>query len=332
MFDAVKTSPHWRSPVLWLALAALLGLVTLAWNTHDRLQSLETKVARRIGEFDAAGKEARAAAAAANAALGDLNRRLASLEARALETQNQQLALNAMYQELARSADEKVVADIEQTLLLARQQLQLAGNVKAALIGMEAALARLRQLGKPQFAELEKAIAQDAARLKLLPAADLIGLNARLESLITAADTLKPEWEAEPALPPAPAKQSGAADTLARLGQEAWHEFKNLVRIRRLDHPELPLLTPSQAYFLSQNLKMRLLSARLAALQRDELGFRADLGAASDWVKRYFNRKDAASVAFLAGIEELRRLPVAQQDAQIDASLKAARAARSHRP
>jgi uroporphyrin-3 C-methyltransferase len=119
---------------------------------------------------------------------------------------------------------------------------------------------------------------------------------------------------------------------LARLGQEAWHEFKNLVRIRRLDHPELPLLTPSQAYFLSQNLKLRLLSARLAALQRDELGFRADLGSAGDWVKRYFNRKDAASVAFLAGIEELRRLPVAQQDAQIDASLKAARAARSHRP
>jgi uncharacterized protein HemX len=62
------------------------------------------------------------------------------------------------------------------------------------------------------------------------------------------------------------------------------------------------------------------------------LGFRADLGSAGEWVKRYFNRKDAASVAFLAGIEELRRTPVAQQDAQIDASLKAARAARSHRP
>lgn len=329
--EALPKSPLWRSPALWLAGAALIGLLALAWNTHDRLRDLETQLARRIGEFDAASRDARAAAAAANTALADLNRRLASLEARALETQNQQLALNAMYQDLARSADERVVADIEQTLLLAQQQLQLAGNVKAALIGMDAAHTRLRQLNKPQFAALERAIAQDAERLKLLPAADIPGLNARLEGLILGVDGLKPESEAE-APPPAAPRKSGPVDTLARFTHEAWGEFKSLVRIRRLDHPELPLLTPSQSYFLSQNLKLRLLSARLAALQRDETGFRADLGAARDWVQRYFNRQDKATLAFLASLEELRRAPVAQQDAQISASLKAARATRGSRP
>ncbi|MBI5330676.1 MAG: uroporphyrinogen-III C-methyltransferase [Betaproteobacteria bacterium] len=329
--EAFPKSPLWRSPALWLAGVALVGLLALAWNTHDRLRDLETQLARRIGEFDAASRDARAAAAAANTALADLNRRLASLEARALETQNQQLALNAMYQDLARSADERVVADIEQTLLLAQQQLQLAGNIKAALIGMDAAHTRLRQLNKPQFAALEKAIAQDAERLKLLPAADIPGLNARLEGLILAVDSLKPESEAEAPPPPAATRKSGPVDALARLTHEAWGEFKSLVRIRRLDHPELPLLTPSQSYFLSQNLKLRLLSARLCALQRDEVGFRADLGAAREWGTRYFNRQDKATQAFLNSLEELRRAPVAQQDAQIGASLKAVRASRGSR-
>jgi len=115
---------------------------------------------------------------------------------------------------------------------------------------------------------------------------------------------------------------------MARLSREAWEEFKSLVRIRRLDHPELPLLSPSQTYFLKQNLKLRLLSARLALMQRDETSFRADLGAARDWTARYFNRLDAGTKAFAASLEELLRAPVALKDAQIAASLQAVRASR----
>lgn len=313
---------------LALALAALIAGLGFAWNTYDRMSQLEAQLARRMGEFDAASREARSAAKAANDALSDLQNRLVALETRAQEAQSQQLALTAMYQDLARSQDERVVADIEQTLLLAQQQLQLAGNVRAAILGLEAAETRLTHLGKPQFAALRAAIAKDMERLKLMPAADAEGLNARLEALIQAVDGLKPESEAEP--PPAsPAlAKGGTADTLARLSREMWDEFKTLVRIRRLDHPELPLLTPSQTYFLRQNLKLRLLSARLALLQRDETAFRADLAAARDWTGRYFNRLEAGSKSFVASLDELLKAPVALKEARIDASLKAVRAVR----
>jgi len=313
---------------LALALAALIAGLGFAWNTYDRMSQLEAQLARRMGEFDAASREARSAAKAANDALSDLQNRLVALETRAQEAQSQQLALTAMYQDLARSQDERVVADIEQTLLLAQQQLQLAGNVRAAILGLEAAETRLTHLGKPQFAALRAAIAKDMERLKLMPAADAEGLNARLEALIQAVDGLKPESEAEPPpAAPAPAK-GGTADTLARLSREMWDEFKTLVRIRRLDHPELPLLTPSQTYFLRQNLKLRLLSARLALLQRDETAFRADLAAARDWTGRYFNRLEAGSKSFVASLDELLKAPVALKEARVDASLKAVRAVR----
>lgn len=320
----------WVAPVaLALALLALAGVMVQGFRGHAQMQSLEVQLARRIGEFDAASREARAAAKAANAALADLQSRLMALENQALETQNQQVALNAMYQELANSADERVVADIEQTLLLAQQQLQMAGNVRAALIGLEAADSRLAQLGKAQFAGLRKAIVQDMERLKLLPAADIDGISARLEALMQAADGLKTEAESEPA-PPAPVG-SGALDTLGAFSRDAWNEIKSLLRIRRLDHPELPLLTPAQSYFLHQNLKLRLLSARLAMLQRDEATFRADLGAARAWADRYFNRHDPATRAFLASVGELLQVPVALKDAQIQASLKAVQAVRGGR-
>ncbi|MDP2834696.1 MAG: uroporphyrinogen-III C-methyltransferase [Pseudomonadota bacterium] len=312
---------------LVLAGAAILLALGLAWMAYDRLQTMEVQLARRIGAFDAAGEEARAAAKAANMALSDLQGRLATLESTGQETQNQQLALNAMYQDIARSQDERIVADLEQTLLLAQQQLQLAGNVKAALIGLDAAATRLAQLDKPQFNGLRDAIARDMERLKLLPAADIVSLNARLEALIQNVDRLKPESETEPPPKPAPAAQ-GAADTLARFSAEAWKEFKSLVRIRRLDHPDLPLLAPSQLYFLRENLKLRLLSARMSLLQRDETAFRNDIAAAHVWTGRYFNPRDKATTAVLASLDEMVKVPVVLQDAEINVSLKAAQAAR----
>jgi uncharacterized protein HemX len=325
-----NTSPSNRLPWFGLGLGAVAILLALglAWQGYDRMQSMEVQLARRIGAFDTASQEARTAAKAANAALGDLQGRLAALESAAHEAQSQQLALNAMYQDLARSQDERIVADIEQTLLLAQQQLQLAGTVKAALIGLDAAATRLAQLDKPQFNGLREAIAQDMERLKLLPAADIVGLNARIETLIQNVDRLKPESDSEPSPKPPPAAASGAADTLARLGSEAWQEFKSLVRIRRLDHPDLPLLAPSQLYFLRENLKLRLLSARMSLLQRDESAFRSDLAQAQEWIKRYFNPRDEAAQAMLSSLGEMSQAPVVLKDAEIDASLKAARAAR----
>lgn len=327
---AARSLPAIATGLAGLALVATLGF---AWNSYERMQQLEVQLARRIGEFDTASREARVAAKAANEALADLQNRLGSLESRAQETLDQQLALTAMYQDLARSQDERIAADIEQTLLLAQQQLQLAGNVKAALIGLDAASTRLAQLGKPQFDHLHKAIERDSERLKLMPAADIPGLNGKLEALLQAVDKLKLESEAEPLPQKRKAEPAGGSDdTLSRLSKEAWAEFKSLVRIRTLDHPELPLLAPSETYFLRQNLKLRLLSARLAALQRDESGFRADLAAAREWTLRYFNRQDRATAAFSASLDELLNAPVALKDAQLDASIAAVRALRGTHP
>jgi uroporphyrin-3 C-methyltransferase len=316
--------------LLCAVLALLLAGIT-AWWSQTRTHDMELQLARRIGEFDASSREARSAASAVRATSEDMLARIAALEAKAQDAQNQQLALSAMYQELARSQDDRLIADIEQGLLLAQQQLQLAGNTRAAIVGLEALEARLAGLRKPQFTRLREAVAADTAQLRLLPAADIIGINARLDAMIESVDALTLEGDADPNVKK-PAVAPVESDWLSRWRADAWAELKSLIRIRRMDHPDLPLLAPSQAYFLRQNLKLRLLAARLSLLQRDEASFRGDLVAADRWLATYFNEHDPICASMRENLGGLAKLPVAQQALEIRASLKALKTLRGERP
>jgi uroporphyrin-3 C-methyltransferase len=328
MIETTSIAPDTASRNGWvLPLSLILSVLAFAttgaifWHMQNRLEDLEIQIARRIGEFDSSSKEARGAAKEVRATVDDLTARTASLEAKAMDAQNQQLALGAMYQELARGQDERLLADIEQTLLLADQQLEMAGNVRAAVLGLDAVTARLARMKKPQFERLRAAISRDSARLKLLPAADVVGINARLDALLQNVDKLKLESDQEAPAAPRPKGGAGAVDWMERLGSETWGEIKQLVRIRRLDHPDLALLEPSQTYFLRQNLKLRLLSARLAVLQRDEATFRSDIAACRQWLTQYFNQNDELTSGMTQDLKELSAMPVALQNANLNDSL-----------
>jgi hypothetical protein len=112
------------------------------------------------------------------------------LENKLAESQNQQIALEALYQELSKSRDEISLSEVEDTLVNVSQQLQLAGNIKAALIGLQSVDTRLTRVDKPKWTNLRRAIAQDMAKLKALPYVDTVGMSARLNSLIGGVDAL----------------------------------------------------------------------------------------------------------------------------------------------
>ena len=69
-----------------------------------------------------------------------------------------------------------------------------------------------------------------------------------------------------------------------------WSEVKGLIRVTQIDHPEAMLMAPEQAWFLRENLKLRLLNARLALLSRQFDTVQADLRDAQTSLDRYFDR------------------------------------------
>jgi uncharacterized protein HemX len=320
--DSPVSSPPPRPVGTWIALVLSgVALVLAGWSYFDsreRLRELKTDIGRHLTEMDGALREVRLLARNADDATRQSAERLSRIEAEMARSQAQQLALEALYKELSQGRDQWTLAEIEQVLLTAAQQLQLAGNVRAAIIALESADTRLERLGKPQFTPLRRAIAMDLAKLRATPYVDDIGLAARIEALVSRLD----DWPLASAQ--SAAERARATGTRAGgLAEELLGEIKRLVQVRRIDSREGVLLPPDQAYFLRENLRLRLLSARLALLARDQAGFRADLGAAARLLRQYFNLRDPGVAAALAELDALGRLTITVPVPDIQASLAA---------
>src|SRR5258708_28001658 len=175
-----------RAPVLAmiaLALAAAVG--ALCWiDARQRIGSTEEELAHRLRDIEVDAREARSIARRSQDAVWDAQARIGQLEARLAESQSQQLALEALYRDLTRNRDEWQLAEIEQVLAIASQQLQLARNVPAALLALQLAEARLARTDRPQFMPIRRALARDIDRLKAAPAVDFAAVAARIDNLI----------------------------------------------------------------------------------------------------------------------------------------------------
>ena len=160
LYDPMADAPA-RSRSLILALIAVAlaaGLATLYWlaDARNRIGATQEELARRLRDIEHDAREARSVARQSHEAMREAHVRLAQLDARLAESQSQSLALEALYQELSRNRDEWQLAEIEQILAIASQQLQLAGNVRAALLALQLAEARLAKADRPQFAPVRR--------------------------------------------------------------------------------------------------------------------------------------------------------------------------------
>jgi uroporphyrin-3 C-methyltransferase len=93
-----------------------------------------------------------------------------------------------------------------------------------------------------------------------------------------------------PALSNPSAWWPAAHERLQGWSDAVWNEVRALVRVTRIDQPEAMLLAPEQGFFLRENLKLRLLNARLAILSRQFDTAQSDLQVARTSLERYFDR------------------------------------------
>jgi uroporphyrin-III C-methyltransferase len=329
---AVKTaSPRLARLALAAGLLAAL-LAGLAWlDARSRIGVTQEELARRLRDIESDAREARTLARQTQEGMREAQVRLGQLEARLAESQSQQLALEALYQDLSRNRDEWQLAEVEQVLAIASQQLQLARNVRAALLALQLAEARLSRSDRPQFAPIRRALARDIERLKSAPAVDFPATAMRIDNLIAGIDSLPLAFEERTARGAEPKDAAREGGFLARLGAEVWKEVSQLVVVRRMGAAEPPLLPPSQAYFVRENLRLRLLNARTSLLARDEAGYREDVRAAATWVQRYFDPRSKQTAETAAQLKQLSGIAISFEMPSISESLDAVRAYKSRR-
>lgn len=299
----------------WLALfaAMLVGIVAsllLAWRAEQRVMSLEQELVKR--QIDSAGQsaEARLLAKRAEEGMGDMAAKVALLEGRVAEVALQRGQVEDLLQSLSRSRDENLVVDIEAAIRVALQQNAVTGSAEPLVTTLRQSDERLARYNQPRLEGVRRAIARDLDRVKAAAVTDISTLTIKLDDVIRIVDELPLLAKAEPRKEPTRSATAAAASAPARgdaggtgpawlstwgevwrsLWLKVWLEARSLVRVTPIDHPDAMLLTPEQAFFFRENLKLRLLNARLSLLSRQFGTAQVDLRNAQSSLERYFDK------------------------------------------
>ena len=338
-----------QRPMTIVVIVLALLLAAQAWSSRNSIYKLRQEMAKSLQRNELTTTETSTLARGVQDQLRDLQAKVGVLENRQVEAQSQQLALEQLYQDLSKSRDEWALSEVEQVLSTASQQLQLAGNVQGALIALANADRSLSRSDKPQFITIRRAIARDTEKLRALPSLDMAGVALRLDNVIAQVDTLPmlaDEKLAQPSRPdqpePAAAVKKGAKATpvlpVAPMGfaeraqqtwrnwwNEMWTDTRELIRVRSVEEPAALMVSPTQAYFLRENLKLRLLNARLALLSRNEAAFRADLDAAQEALLKYFDTRARTTQTAQAQLRQVQANNLAIEMPTLSDSLNAVR-------
>jgi uroporphyrin-III C-methyltransferase len=315
---AVRTGVSKLTIFLIAACAIALGASGMLWT---KLSHIQETLARQSADAIALSIEAKTLAKAAQDAVRETASRQNLMEAKVSEVAMQRSQLEELMKSLSRSRDENLVVDIESALRLAQQQASLTGSVEPLLAALRSADQRIARAAQPRLNPLLRAINKDIERIKSAPLADTPGLLVKLDELIRMVDDLplanavappstaagvKAAIANKPLAKPAgkPAMGASAASAAASTPAEVltpwpqWlqniagavrDEARGLVRVSRIDLPEAALLSPEQSFFARENLKLKILNARLGLLARQTDASRADLEQASNTLTRYFD-------------------------------------------
>lgn len=324
-------------PRIWLAVALAIILLTLAalalaWTTQRHVKALEQELVRRQTDSQSQAAEARVAARAAQDLARDAAAKTALLEARIAEASMQRSQIEELLQSVSRSRDENVVADVEAAVRVALQQSAITGSVEPLVATLKQADERLARYNQPRLERVRRAVNRDLDRVKALGVVDISSLTLRLDEAVRLVDDLPLLALVEPrskapaatravasaasAVSSSPAATPGMVgdwrtraaqwwgDVVAQVGAE----LRALVRVTRIEHPEAMLVTPEQQFFVRENLKLRLLNARLALLSRQFDIAQSDLRDVQATLDRYFERHSKRATA----VSELLRQVAAQ--------------------
>ena len=337
---AAPAAPQGVSGTVVAVVAAVaVAALVVSGMLWQRLGHTQEQLARQTAEAQAQAIEARTVAREAQEVARETATRQTVNDTRLSEVALQRTQLEELMQSLSRSRDENLVVDIESALRLAQQQAQLTGSAEPLLSALKSADQRITRAAQPRLAPLQRAIIRDMDRIKTAAITDTPALLARLDDLVRLVDDLPtiyavgPSYNKRSTAAPASSTPADAAPSWWMDGlQRAWEvvrdEARNLVRVSRIDQPEAALLAPEQSFFLRENLKLKLLNARLGVLARQTDSARADLVAATVALNKYFDpasRKTQNAATLMQQVtQQLRSVEIPRIDDTLAALATAA--------
>ena len=313
---------------IWVLLALALVSSGLLWQKLDNIQ---IQLARQSSEAGLSASQALVTARQAQDVAVDSAAKVALFDQRLAEVALQRSQLEELMQSLSRARDENLLVDMESALALAQQQAQLTGSMEPVVLTLQAVDVRLARAAQPRLARVQRAVAKDLARLKSMALVDTPALLVKMDELallideIPLANAPPPKVLDKPKLARSPTE--AVVQWGERLLQSVQTELKDLVRVSRINDPQAVLLSPEQSFFVRENLKLRVLNARLGLLARQVDAVRSDLKLTAATIGRYFDPGARNTQTALALVKQMQTEFGTFEQPRVDETLAALAAA-----
>ena len=240
-------------------------------------------------------------------------------------------ALVSLYRDIHGDNEDWAIAEVEYLLIIAMHRLLLEEDVISALAAMEAADLRLKNLGDPGLLPVRQQLVSDMNQLRAVNNADIAGMAIYLAELVDLAADLP--LNSEVITKAALSSDENQIDVgLAaepfwkKIPRLLWQEIKSLVVIKRTGEAKQTLLLPGEEYFLTQNLRLELESARLSVLRADTGNLRASIVLIQSWLNQYFDTNDSAVINVMDTLDQMQQIELKPTLPDISSSVETLRA------
>lgn len=241
-----------------------------------------------------------------------------------------QRSVSALYEKETQTSVDWILAEAEYLVLAATQRLALERDVDTALAALRAADQRLRSADHPDLIPIREQLIKDSTALEGVNRPDIEGLALYFAKMIDKVGQLPTKPIAEQETPFGRVREGDyEAQDWRRFFGAVWSDLVELVEVKDADLPDSVLFDPELRYFLQQNLKLELASARLAVLRRDAENLAASARLIRRQLKAYYDTDHSGVSALLARLDTAAKLELAPTLPNISGSLDVIRARRA---
>lgn len=227
-------------------------------------------------------------------------------------------SISQVQRQLGKTRGDWLIADAEYLLSVANQRLYLMGDVNTTREALEAADQRLRESGDAGAFKIREQIAKDITAIRNVAVADIVGMYASIQAQQDQIDKLALylPYTGKALTQPKPAPE--AAD---KEGQNLLDQLGSMVTIRHTEHPIKEILTPEEAQFIREQLRVKLEIVKIALVQQNEPLYQSSLADAKKWTEQNFAKNPETS-SFIAELDKFNAIKIRSHFPDISLSLK----------
>ncbi len=231
-------------------------------------------------------------------------------------------AISGLQRQMSKTRGDWLLADAEYLLTVANQRLHLVGDVNTTREALEAADQRLRESGDAAAFKVREQIAKEIALLDGVAVPDIVGIYGSIQHLQDSVENLAVFL---PHAGKQPDQNNAANSNLAEqengLISSVARQLKGYVVLRHTQQQVDAILTPEEAHFIRQQLKVRLEMIEIALVQQNDALFASSIADTRLWLKKNF-AENISTERFAAELDKLASIQIRAQFPDVSGSLK----------